>query len=285
MVTGPPYIGLIDPISGRYPETEHGTPASYMRGFKEIALESIRQSAITSHSIGVPELTRLLEVVPSGADLVEYKRAAVEGNAFALATDSGRVWRFKTLRRLYLFRSDSTLFRALRDLWAVDEDGRPLLAALCAMATDTVFRASASVIVGSTPGDDVAMVDFADAIELQFPGAYANSTLTKAANNAYASWQQSGHLAPPESGRKRRQQVTCSSADVAYALFLSHLQDSRGQALFDTVWTRVLDTPRSQLYDLAFAASQRGMLEYRNAGGVVEVGFRELLRPVQGELL
>jgi hypothetical protein len=256
-----------------------------MRGFEEIAADNIRQSAITSHSIGVPELARLLEVVRPDAELAEYKRAALEGNALALATDSGRIWRFKTLRRLYLFRSDSTLFRALRDLWAVEEEGRPLLAALCAMATDTVFRASASVIIAASAGDEVTMTDFADAIEARYPDAYAHSTLTKAANNAYASWQQSGHLAPSEGGRKRRQLVTCRPADVAYALLLGHLQSARGEALFDTVWTRVLDTPRSQLYDLTFAASQRGMLEYRNAGGVVEVGFRELLRPVQGELL
>jgi hypothetical protein len=35
--------------------------------------------------------------------------------------------------------------------------------------------------------------------------------------------------------------------------------------------------------DLAFGASQRGLLELRSAGGVVDVGFRELLRPIEGE--
>jgi hypothetical protein len=43
------------------------------------------------------------------------------------------------------------------------------------------------------------------------------------------------------------------------------------------------------MFDLAAAASQHGMLELRNAGGVVDVGFRELLRPFdhggQGRLL
>jgi hypothetical protein len=33
--------------------------------------------------------------------------------------------------------------------------------------------------------------------------------------------------------------------------------------------------------DLAVAASQRGLLEFRAAGGVVDIGFRELLRPFQ----
>jgi len=51
----------------------------------------------------------------------------------------------------------------------------------------------------------------------------------------------------------------------------------------------VLDQPMSHLLDLAASASQHGMLELRQAGGVVEVGFRELLRPFdhdgQGQLL
>lgn len=251
----------------------------------EIASAEIRQSAITSHSIGVPELSHLLEVVPAGADLVAYQRAVVADNALALATENGREWRFKTLRRLYLLRPDAILFRALRDLWAVDEDGRPLLAGLCAMATDTAFRATASMIGSCSPGDQLTAELLAAAIDDVYPGAYAESTLKKAASNAYASWQQTGHLGPAQGGSKTRVRPSCTASDVAYGLLLGHLEGHRGEALFDTVWMRVLDHPRSHLYDLAFAASQRGMLEFRNAGGVVEVGFRQLLRPVEGELM
>lgn len=252
---------------------------------EEIVPAQVRQSAITSHSIGIPELVRLFDIVPIDARLEDYEQVAVADNALGLATETGRRWRFATLRRLYLFRRDSLLFRALRELWAVDIAGRPLLAALCAMATDTVFRASAKVIVSTAPRDEVTVNDFAETIEAAYPGAYAASTLKKASSNAYASWQQSGHLVQAERGRKRRQLVTCRPACVAYALLIGRLQNAKGDALFETAWTHVLDQPRSQLYELAFAASQRGMVEYRNAGGIVEVGFRELLRPVKGNLL
>lgn len=251
----------------------------------EIVPGDERQSAITSHSIGVPQLARLLDVVPADAELADYQRAVVDENVLALATVTGREWRFATLRRLYLLRPDSLLFRALRDLWDIEEEGRPMLAALCCMATDTVFRASASAIVETSPGDEVAVDDFAKTIETAYPGAYAASTLKKAASNAYASWQQTGHLGGAEDGWKPRLRAVCRPASVAYALFLAHLQEARGEALFQTLWAKVLDHPRSHLYDLAFAASQRGILEFRNAGGVVEVGFRELLRPMEGELL
>lgn len=253
-----------------------------MIGADEIVDSTVRKSGITSHTIGVRELAHLLDVVPPDADLQEYERAAIADNVLGLATGSGRAWRFATLRRLYLLRPNSLLFRSLRDLWVDDPDGRPLLAALCATATDTVFRASATVILATSPGDEVAASDFAEAIEKEYPGAYAGSTLKKASANAYASWQQSGHLAPPRKSRKMRRRATCRPADTAYALLLGYLQGHRGEALFETLWARVLDHPRSHLYDLAFSASQRGMLEYRNAGGVIEVGFRELLRPLDG---
>jgi hypothetical protein len=255
------------------------------RGAEEIVSSDVRQSAITSHSIGIPELTHLLDVVPADSVLDEYEEAAVNSNVLALATESGRRWRFATLRRLYLLRPDSVLFRSLRDLWDSDDEGRPLLAALCAMATDTVFRASASVAIETAPGDEVTVAHFEEAIESVYPGAYAASTRKKAAENAYASWQQSGHLGAAEKGRKVRQRAPATPAATAYALMLGHLQGARGEALFETPWAHILDHPRSHLYDLAFAASQRGMLEYRNAGGVVEVGFRQLLRPMDGELL
>ena len=70
---------------------------------------------------------------------------------------------------------------------------------------------------------------------------------------------------------------------MAYALLLGHLEGVRGRALFDTLWARVLDQPQSHLVDLAAAASQQGMLELRQAGGVIEVGFRELLRPFEAD--
>lgn len=256
-----------------------------VRGADEIVPADVRRGAITSHSLGLPELSRLTAAVPADADAEDYERAAIDENVLGLGTATGRRKRLTTLRRLYALRPDSVLFRALRDLWAVDEEARPLLAVLCALAHDSVFRASASVVLSTHPGDKVTVREFLSAVEAAFPGAYAASTLQKAADNAYASWQQSGHLKPPADGHKRRQRPVCRPADVAYALLLGHLGNRRGEALFQTLWAQVLDQPRSQLYELAFAASQRGMIEYRNAGGVVEIGFKQLLRPLEGELL
>jgi hypothetical protein len=248
---------------------------------QEITDERVRHSAITSHAIGVPELSTLLDHVNANSDYDAYRRAVLEDNVLGLATANGRLWRFKTLRRVYLFRPDSLLFRALRDLWPDEEAARPLLACLCALAMDTVFRATAHYVLTLGPGTQVATIDFGKPVEETFPGVYAASTMRTIESKAYASWAQTGHLGPPSKGARPRIRALACPANLAYALMLGYLQGVRGEALFETIWAQVLDAPRRQMYDLAFGASQKGLIDFRHAGGVVEVSFRELLRPLK----
>jgi hypothetical protein len=55
----------------------------------------------------------------------------------------------------------------------------------------------------------------------------------------------------------------------------------RGERLFHTLWARVLDAAPHTLHEQAQSAAQRGWIEYRRAGDVVEVGFRHLMRAFQ----
>lgn len=248
----------------------------------EIVPGDVSGGTNTSHTIVVTALAALLDAVPQGAPLAAYEHAAIEANVLGKDTDGARRRTFRYLRELYLLRPDSLLFRALRDLWQLDPDARPLLAGLCALARDSVFRASSSAIVGTRPGDTITAADLATAVGEHFPESYGVATLAKVGRNTFSSWEQTGHLADTESaGAKVRTRAVCHPANVAYALLLGHVTGARGQVLFETPWARVLDQPRSHLLDLATTASQHGMLELRNAGGVIEVGFRELLRPFE----
>ena len=251
----------------------------------EIVPSDVRRSAISSKSIGAHELEAVLTAVPAHAGASAYRNAIVVDNVLGLATHAGRSWRYKTLRRLYRMDPESLLFRALRDLWDVTPTARPVLACLMAMANDTVFRATAEVIVELPYGQTVTTNAFVARLDEVFPGAYSESTASAVAGKASMSWEQTGHLTGVRPGVRERMPAACEPGNVAYALLLGHLQDLRGQALFDTVWTSVLDRPRSQLVELATMASQQGMLEFRSAGGVVEVGFSKLLRPLEGQLL
>lgn len=254
-------------------------------GVEEIVPSEVRKSAITSQSIGVAELAAVLAVVPADAEAEAYRHVIVDRNILGLDTETGRSWRHKTLSRLYTLDPSSVLFRALRDLWELDAEARPLLAGLAAMARDTVFRATATLLGELSYGHEVATGDFASALHEAFPGAYQENTAKTIARKASMSWEQTGHLRPVRPGVRERVPAVCGPPNVAYALLFGHLQGHRGEALFETIWARVLDRPRSQLMDLAVTASQQGMVEFRSGGGVIEVGFAELLRPMEGQLL
>jgi hypothetical protein len=207
---------------------------STVRGAEEIASADVRQSAITSQSIGVPELELVMQAVSLGSDQAQYEAAIVDENVLGLKTTTSREWRFKTIRRLYLLAPDSVLFRAMSDLWPGDPEAHPLLAGLCALATDTVFRSTADFVVGVPFGEAVEYSDFVSPIEDQFPGAYQESTIATIAKKAYASWGQTGHLSDAEAGSRVRTRAVCRAENVAFALLLGHLQGHRGEPLFET---------------------------------------------------
>lgn len=258
-------------------------PVAWDAHVAEIARPDVSGGTNTSHTIVVPVLSTLLDAVPAGAPSSDYEAAVLTDNVLGKDTDGARRRTLRYLRELYLLRPDSLLFRALRDLWPLDPAARPLLAGLCALARDAVFRASSATIIGSSSGDTLTAPDFAKAVGEVFPDSYSASTLAKIGRNTFSSWEQTGHLAEGERTMKLRTLAPCRPTNVAYALLLGHVEGVRGKALFDTMWARVLDRPRSDLLDLATAASQHGMVEFRQSGGVVDVAFRELLRPFEGD--
>lgn len=251
----------------------------------EVVPGDISGGTNTSQTILVEALTALLAAVPQNSSGVDYQAAAIEGNVLGKQTEGSRRRTYRCLRELYLLRPDSLLFRGLRDLWSHDPAARPLLAGCCALARDSVLRASAGAILRSSPGDNLTSADLAASVEQQFPSHYSSTTLAKIGRNTFSSWEQTGHLIPSKPPTKQRTRAVCRPANVAYALLLGHVEGRRGQALFESAWARVLDQPQSHLYDLAMVASQSGLLEFRHAGGVVEVSFGELLRPFEGVLL
>lgn len=250
----------------------------------EIAPSSRAGGATSSHTILVPALARVLEAVDRRAEYEAYDHAVIDDNVLGKSTAESRRRTLRYLKELYLLRPDSILFRALRDLWADDPAGQPLLACLCALARDPLFRASTPAILDANPGDLATSMQLAASVDSAFPGRYNEATLAKIGRNTFSSWEQAGHLEAVARTQKVRHRATCTPATVAYALMLGQLEGVAGAALFDTFWTRVLDWPRSHVVDLAATASQRMLIDFRQSGGVTEVGFSELLRPFEGQL-
>lgn len=251
----------------------------------EIVLGDQSGGATTSHTIVVPALQQLLSGAGVQASSADYERAVLEENVLGKDTVESRRRTLRYLRELYLLRSDALLFRALCDLWTDDPAGQPLLAGLCALARDSVFRASAPAIFASEPGDEVTSADLSETVAKTFPDSYSESTLGKIGRNTASSWEQTGHLEAIARTTKARTRAVCTPSTTAYALLLGHLEGVEGAALFDTIWARALDRPRAHLFDLAVLASQRSLIDFRHSGGITEVKFSELLRPMEGQLL
>jgi hypothetical protein len=233
----------------------------------------------TSHTLAIGHLTSLLSAVPKAAGLADYEIAAVEHNVLGRATTEGRRRTFRYLRELYLLDPNRLLFRAMRDLWDEDEQSQPLLAGLSAMARDSVFRASAPGLLALSEGAQVTAEMLTGFVESAFPHAYNEGTAAKIGRNTASSWTQTGHL----QGRaaKTRQNVEPRPAALAFALLLGHLQGARGQSLYNTRWTTFFDADVREIEATAGVAGQRGYIELQSGGGIVEIGFRHLLRPME----
>ena len=164
----------------------------------------------------------------------------------------------------------------MRDLWDEDTQAQPLLALLSAVARDPLLRSTAESILTIPIGETVTPEMMMDAVNVSFPDRYSPKTLKSTGQNIISSWQQAGLL----SGKLHKVRMSAQSlpVSVAYALLLAYLSDARGEALFRTLWCRLLDAPLHILHAQALVASQRGWIEYRHMGDVTEVGFRHLLR-------
>jgi len=228
-----------------------------------------------SRTIMLTELRLLLEACPSRASLEDYRAAVVEDNALLKRTVATRRESLRRLRELYALTPTTLLFHGLRDLWD-DRGAQPLLALLCAVARDVLLRSTAPAILAAPVGHPLTPHMLTEGAQESFHGLLGAGTLARIGRNAASSWQQSGHLRGHR--HKVRAHADCHPAAVAYALLLGHLCGARGQGLFSTFWSSLLDAPPHILHEQALAASRQGWIEYRRAGDVVEVGFRHLLR-------
>jgi hypothetical protein len=224
------------------------------------------------------EVRELLHAVPSDSDIDVYKRAVIADNALGKQSDSARQRTFRYLRELYGLDLAHGPFRILRVLWEVEAETQPLLAMLSALSRDPALRATAPAILAARLDEALTSHDLAASVQRENPGDYKDSVAAKIGRNALSSWQQSGHLVATSRTTKARACAICRPPAVAYALFLGREEGGAGQGLFATLYARVLDVAAQVARDQAFEAAQRAWIDYREVGGIVEVGFRGLER-------
>jgi hypothetical protein len=242
-----------------------------------------KRTAHTSRTIMFSELDTLLSHSMPEATKVQYLLSIVELNILNKQTLRSRKLTAERLTELYGLSQDICIFRCMRHLWYADAKSRPLLAFFCSCTRDTLLRLSTEKVVSTSIGATISTSDMENALRTLAPERFSQATLTSAAQNINSSHTQAGYL----SGRsnKKRTQTNPTPANVAYALFLGYLEGFQAERLFESFWARLLDIPTEKIHELAIAASRKGWLDYRSAGGIIDVQFPNLLTEEEKRML
>lgn len=243
-----------------------------------------RGGAHTSRTMMLEELEALLASVDRPeAEKSDYLQAIDDENCLGKRSGKTRMLTYRHLVDLYSLDRTNILFRALLYFWNRDIDGRPLLALLCAFARDSIFRSTAPFILQFPKGTRITRESLEEFIDNQEPGRFSKATLKSTAQNINSTWTKSGHL--HGRARKVRSCANPTAGSVSYALLLGYLAGSRGQALFQTEYIRVLDCTFDKAIELAEEASRKGWILFKRVGDVIEVLFPNLINQEEMEWL
>ncbi len=238
----------------------------------------------TARTMMLAELRALLSFVDAAdAPKAEYLDAIQTANCLGKRSGRTRALTFRHLADLYALDPSLLVFRAMRFFWQRDVDGHPLLAALCAYSRDPILRATAPFVLGFQEGATVTREGMEEFLDAQEPGRFSKATLKSTAQNLNSSWTQSGHL----SGRVRkvRARAVATPGAASLALLLGYVSGLRGESLFKSDYTRMLDCSFERTLELAEDASRRGWISLKRVGQVIEVLFPNLITAQEMEWL
>lgn len=228
------------------------------------------------------DLRVLLAELPPEASKAEYADQVLIQNVLGKPTKKARELALRHLTTLYGLDTQLPLFRALRRLWPVDVAAQPILALAAALARDPLLRGTQAFILAKQPGVLVAGEDLEQCLAADHPDRFSPASLKSFAQNVNGSWTAAGFL--NGHSRKTRSIPIVSPVNVAFCLFLGHLEGLSGQRLFTSPWMNLLPSSPGELDALANSAFHRGLLVFLNAGGVKEVRFPDYLSPEEEKM-
>ena len=228
----------------------------------------------SSRTLMLDDLATVLTVVPESGGRDAYASAIIDGNCLQKPTASTRRISNQRLGELYALNRSYPVFRVLRRLWSVSDQGRPLLALLAALARDPLLMASAKPVLSLPVGAELHRGPIRDALRELVGERMNDDTLDKVVRNVSSSWRQTGHL----HGRtfKIRDRVQAQPTSLAFALYLGYVVGFRGEDLLKSGWVSVLDCTASSGRVLALEAKRAGLIDLRSAGDVIEFGLERL---------
>lgn len=239
-------------------------------------------SSLTKRTIMTKDLLILFDCVQEvQSNLEVYKNSVIEENCLGKRTVKNRGYSFSYLKRSYSLSPEFSIFRAFRHFLERDENSRELLCLLIVYARDQILRASAGYIADLNLGEKISKTDFENHMDKEFPGRFGTKMLQSLVRNLLSSWTQSGHLSADK--KRIRQAVEPGVSAVSFALFLGYLTGGRGERLFHTEYFKLLDCSFEKAVELVEESSRKGWMVFNRIGGVMEVGFPNLINQQEME--
>lgn len=195
------------------------------------------------------DLRVLFSHVPADGARADYTQSVCVENILGKATKKSRELALRHLTTLYGLDTQLPLFRALRRLWPVDVAAQPVLALAAALARDPLLRGTQAFILAKQPGVLVTREDLEQCLATDHQDRFSPASLKSFAQNVNGSWTAAGFLSGHT--RKTRAIPIVTSVNVAFCLFLGHLEGLSGQLLFTSRWMNLLPGSPGELEALA----------------------------------
>ena len=230
-----------------------------------------------SRSMMLVEMCALVRALPLSVAKEDFSTAIIEENVLDKPTLSSRTKSLRHLMELYGLDPSKALFRVLWELGHADFDSLPQLCLVCAYARDPQLRQSFDVVRLLHLGEVLERTAMEQYLEQGFPGRFSPAMKKSMAQNVNTTWTFGGHLTGK--ARKIKRNTEPRPLSAAYAMLVGYLTGLRGERLLDSDFAALVASNRSQLLAALSLASAKGLLSLKNAAGIVEFDFTNLLTP------
>lgn len=248
-----------------------------IQSLEKLGFKFGQSGAHSARSMMLAELVALFQMTQPETSRDQYQADICDHNLLNKSTAKARNLTYRHLLDLYGLSPEIPLFRVFRKLWPLEASGQPLLALQMALARDPLLRLSQHHIVEKSIGEAVTRTEVEDLLRAQDPDRFSPASLKSFAQNINGSWTQAGVLKGKT--RKVRVRPEVAYTNLVFALFQAYLEGATGERLFQSRWAALLGRGQDKLEELAVIAAQRGIIDYRQSGGVTEVRFPGFLTP------
>lgn len=229
------------------------------------------------------EMSLLVKAIPIAVNKSDFSTAIIEENVLEKPTLSSRKKSLRHLVELYGLDPSKPLFRVFWEFSHEDFESLNQLCLVCVYANDPQLRQSFEIIRTLRLGEVMERLVMEHHLENGFPGRFSPATKKSLSQNVNTTWTYGGHL--KGKAKKFRCLPEPRPFSAAYAMFVGHLAGLRGEKLLDSAYAYLVSSNRSQLQAALSLASAKGILSLKQAAGIVEFDFSNIIKPSEEAMI